>query len=62
MVDPTAITPARNWAVALAPAAVACGGGVAGDGLNSALGHEIAWGKRLRVAGDLANLTMRLHG
>jgi hypothetical protein len=38
------------------------GGGVAGDGLNRAPGHEIAWGKLLRAAGDLANLTMRLHG
>jgi hypothetical protein len=69
MADPTASHArmrlgggAAGWEAAFAPTAVARGGRIAGDGLNSAPGHEIAWGKRLRAAGDLANLTMRLHG
>jgi hypothetical protein len=52
----------RGSEAVLAPAAVARGGGVAGDGLNCAPGHGFARGKHLREAWDLANPTMRLHG
>jgi hypothetical protein len=69
MADPTAIHArvrlgggTAGWEAAFAPTAVARDGGVAGDGLNSAPSHEIAWEKRLRAAGDLANLTTHLHG
>jgi hypothetical protein len=58
MADPTASHARKR----LGGGACTGGGGVAGDGLTSAPGHENAWGKLLRAAGDLANLTMRLHG
>jgi hypothetical protein len=46
---------------ALAPAAVARGGGVAGDGLNRAPGHGFARETHLREAENLANLIACLH-
>jgi hypothetical protein len=62
MADPTTSHARKQLGGGAAGWEAAHSGEVAGDGLNRVPSHENAWGKRLRAAGDLANLTMHLHG